>query len=461
VSNSAGEPAYDLARSFIALSRAYLANWRRDAPQTVIELTLHALAGLPPADQTQIDPNYLRLRSGLNNNLGMSYLALGNEEAATAAFAQARRIGETCGDLLNMYAAIGNQANILRRHGRLSEAAALCRETLGAVGEAGQPIPYIGLIYGVLGQILLEWNDLPAAELALAKGLELSQLMAGAHTQTSGRAALAYLQQARGEAAAALETLNQADQCLPSAAAYIAVHRVRLWLMQGALEAATQWAQGRQLTATREAESLALARVFIAQRRAAPLESAASAFDLEPLLRHLERQLQSAEAGDWIERMIELLILQALARQAQNDVAGALASLQRALALAQPGGYVRLFADEGLPMRALLRRLEIRDQRLRTYVQRLLASFDLSPTPISSLQPPISNLQPLLVEPLSARELEVLSLLVAGDPNAEIARKLVITLNTTKKHVTHIFEKLGATNRADAAARARELGLMA
>ncbi len=451
---SADEPGYDLARSFIALSHAYLATWRRDAPQTVIELTLHALAGLPPADEAQIDPNYLRLRSGLNNNLGMSYLTLGNEEAALSAYARARRIGEVCGDLLNTYAAIGNQTYILRRHGRLSEAAALCREALDTAGEAGQRIPYIGLIYGVLGQILLEWNDLPAAERALVKGLELSQLVAGAYTQATGRVALAYLRQARGEAAAALETLDQAEQCLPSAATYIAVYRVRLWLMQGMLEAAMRWAQGRQLADAREIEGLTLARVLIAQHRATP------SADLGPLLRFLDSQLQSAEASGWVERAIELLILQALARQAHNDVAGALASLQRALALAQPSGYGRLFVDEGQSMRALLRRLEIRDQRLKTYVQRLLASFELSPTPTSSLHPPISNLQPLLVEPLSARELEVLRLVAAGDSNADIARKLVITLNTTKKHVTHIFEKLGTTNRADAAARARELGLM-
>ncbi len=457
VPGSADEPGYDLARSFIALSRAYLASWRHDAPQTVIELTLHALAGLPPAGAAQIDPNYLRLRSGLNNNLGISYLALGNEKAALGAFAQARRIGEACGDLLNTYAAIGNQASILRRHGRLPEAAALCREALGSTDESGQSIPYIGLIYGVLGQILLEWNDLPAAERVLIKGLELSQLMAGAHTQTSGRVALAYLQQARGEAVAALETLSHAEQCLPSAAAYVAVHRVRLWLMQGALEAAAQWAQGRQLTDAHEAESLTLARVLIAQRRAASPASAASASDLDPLLRFLERQLRSAEAGDWTERAIELLILQALARQAQNDVAGALASLQRALALARPGGYVRLFVDEGQPMRWLLARLRHTGGEMAGYIRKLLAAGGETDEFQPSRAP--SGPQPL-VEPLSARELQVLGLLAAGDSNAEIAQKLVITLNTTKKHVTHIFEKLGATNRADAAARARELGLM-
>jgi LuxR family maltose regulon positive regulatory protein len=453
VPGSTGEPGYDLARSFMALSHAYLASWRRDAPQTVVELTLCALVGLPPADEAQIDPNYRRLRSGLNNNLGMSYLALGDEEAALAAFAQARRIGEACGDLLNTYAAIGNQAYILRRHGHLPEAAALCREALGSIGGAGQPIPYVGLIYGILGQILLEWNDLPAAERALVKGLELSQLMAGAHTQTSGRVALAYLRQARSEAGAALEILNQAEQCLPSAATFVAVHRVRLWLMQGALEPAAQWAHGRQLADAREAESLTLARVLIAQSRTAALP------DLDPLLQFLERQLQSAEARGWVERAIELLILQALARQAQNDVAGALASLQQALVLAQPGGYVRLFADEGQPMRWLLARLKQPGGAMADYIRKLLAAGgEMGELPPSPARAP-SGRQPL-VEPLSARELEVLDLLVAGDSNAEIARKLVITLNTTKKHVTHIFEKLGATSRADAAARAEELGLM-
>ena len=197
---SADEPGHDLARSFMALSRAYLASWRRDAPQTVIDLTLQALAGLPPADEARIDPNYLRLRSGLNNNLAISYLALGDEAAAVRAFAEARQIGQACGDLLNTYAAIGSQCNIFRKHGRLPEAAALCRKALDAIGEAGQLIPYVGIVYIVLGQILLEWNDLSAAEPALVKGLKLSQLMAASYTQVQGSAALAYLRQARGVA---------------------------------------------------------------------------------------------------------------------------------------------------------------------------------------------------------------------------------------------------------------------
>jgi LuxR family maltose regulon positive regulatory protein len=195
--------------------------------------------------------------------------------------------------------------------------------------------------------------------------------------------------------------------------------------------------------------------VLIAQRRAASQLLAASLPDLDPLLQFLERQLQTAAASGWVERMIELLTLQALAWQAQNNIAEALGSLQRALALAQPGGYVRLFVDEGQPMRRLLARLKHQGGRMTEYIGRLLAAGGET----EAFQPSTFTPQPL-VEPLSARELEVLRLLAAGDSNAEIAQKLVITLNTTKKHITHIFEKLAVTNRAEAVARAQELGLV-
>lgn len=455
MAGSVEESDYDLTRSFIALSHAYLALWRGAAPQTVIDLALDALAGLPPEDEGSLDPNYLRLRSGLNNNLGISYLALGREEAASRAFAQARRIGQVCGDLLNAYAAVVYQSRILRAHGRLPAAAALCREALESIGRTRQspesPVPYAGAVYICLGQILLEWNDLKAAESALIKGLELSQLTAESDMQISARVALAYLQQARGQATAALATLHQAEQLK----ADVAVQRVRLWLMQGELNAAARWAEGRQLTDAREAESLALARVLIARRLAAPPSPVVPLPDLVPLLQFLERQLQAAGAAGRVERRMELLILQALARQAQQEVSGALASLEHALALAEPGGYVRLFVNEGEPMRGLLLRMRAGGSRLNQYIHQLLAAWG----EVDNLRPSTLSQHPL-IEPLSPRELDVLRLLADGDSNAEIARKLVITLNTTKKHLTHIFQKLAVTNRAEAVARARELGLV-
>jgi LuxR family maltose regulon positive regulatory protein len=453
--SSAGESDYGLIHSFIAMSRAYLALWQAAAPQTVIALALHALAGLPPEDKVPLDPNYLRFRSGLNNNLGISYLALGNEEAASHAFAQARRIGEACGDLLNVYAAVVYQSCILRAHGRLPAAAALCREALESIGRTRQspesPVPYAGAVYIALGQILLEWNDLEAAESALRKGLELSQLTADSDMQISARVALAYLQQARGQVADALATLYQAERLK----ADVAIQRVRLWLMQGQLNAAMQWAEGRRLTEEREAESLVHTRVLIAQRLAAPLSPIASLPDLEPLLQFLERQLQVAEAAGRVERRIELLMLQALARQAEQDVSGALTSLEQALALAEPAGYVRLFVNEGEPMRGLLQRIKARGGRINKYINQLLATWGEA-----EYLPPSTLSLHSLIEPLSPRELEVLSLIAMGASNAEIAQQLVITVNTTKKHITHIFEKLAVTNRAEAVARARDLGLV-
>jgi LuxR family maltose regulon positive regulatory protein len=185
------------------------------------------------------------------------------------------------------------------------------------------------------------------------------------------------------------------------------------------------------------------------------LSSIASLPDLEPLLQFLERQLQVAETAGRVERSIELLVLQALARQAEQDVSGALTSLEQALALAEPGGYVRLFVNEGEPMRGLLQRIKAGGDRMNKYTNQLLATWSEA----DNLHPSTLSQHPL-IEPLSPRELDVLRLLAVGASNAEIAQQLVITVNTTKKHITHIFEKLAVTNRAEAVARARESGLV-
>jgi LuxR family maltose regulon positive regulatory protein len=447
-----------ITRSFIALSYAYLALWRTEAPQKVIDLAQHALAGLPPADEAGIDPNYLRFHSGLNCNLGISYQRFGDEEAASRAFALARQIGGACGDLLNAFWGVYAQSMILRKHGRLTEASDFCQDALkslcGTVHQPEPSIPYVGMIYVSLGQIQLEWNELDSAERLLVKGLELSRLTTGTDIPLQGSLALARLKQARGDIVGALDVLNQVEGGRGEAASLVACSRVRLWLAQGNLGAAVQWAKDRQFTSSHQAESFTLARVLIAERQAATQASQASLSSLEPLMQFLERQLQAVEESHWVERAIELLILLALACQAQDDISGALSSLQRALTLAEPGGYVRLFIDEGRPMRWLLVRMKDGSGRLKGYVSKLLAAWGESEVFPSSARPQA------LVEPLSVRELQVLCLLAAGDSNAEISRKLFITLNTTKKHITHIFEKLAVTDRTQAAERARELDLV-
>jgi len=163
-------------------------------------------------------------------------------------------------------------------------------------------------------------------------------------------------------------------------------------------------------------------------------------------------------------------VVQALALQAQGNVSQALASMERALALADPEGYVRIFVDEGEPMRALIEK-EARSQATAFpgIVDKLLAAF-ASPTAIpqpktlapalrSGASAGVNNLQSIIIEPLSERELEVLRLLGTELSGPEIAREMIVSVNTLRTHTKNIFNKLGVNNRRAAVRRAEELNL--
>ena len=178
----------------------------------------------------------------------------------------------------------------------------------------------------------------------------------------------------------------------------------------------------------------------------------------------LQRLLEAAETGGRISRVIEILNLQALTFQATGDLDRALNALERALSLAEPQGFIRTFVDEGPPMARLLYEALPRAESLShgispDYVHRLLAAFpvaDPEQTDPSKSQVPESE----LIEPLSERELEVLQLIAEGLTNPEIATRLYLSLNTVKVHTRNVYGKLGANNRTQAAAKARELGLI-
>ena len=237
--------------------------------------------------------------------------------------------------------------------------------------------------------------------------------------------------------------------------------RARLLLAQGDAAAATRWTQLRGLDAEdeprypQERDYLVLARVLLAQDRP------------DRALALIERLLHAAISQDRIGSGIEIQALRALALAASDDEPAAVAALAEAVTLACPQGYVRVFADEGAPMRALLSRL-IAAQRAEPSpahrvpagcLARIVQAFNAEPG-VPGSERRAAHVVPGLVEQLTSRELEVLTMLAAGTPNQVIAKELFVSLFTVKKHVSHILGKLGAANRTEAVARARELGLI-
>jgi LuxR family maltose regulon positive regulatory protein len=242
--------------------------------------------------------------------------------------------------------------------------------------------------------------------------------------------------------------------------------QVQLWLAQGNLAAASRWAQESELSAEaefsprNEFEHITLARVLIAQGRAEP-----DGTTLHTPLGLLERLSQAAESAGRIGHLIELLILKALALEAQGDLNRALASLERALELAEPQGYVRTFVDKGEPMARLLREAAERGMA-PTYVSNLLTAIETQdqpdlPAPLGQAggAPPTPPTSPL-IEPLTDRELEVLRLMAEGLTYNEIAGQILVSLNTVRTHVKNIYSKLLVHKRSQAIAKARELNLL-
>ena len=252
----------------------------------------------------------------------------------------------------------------------------------------------------------------------------------------------------------------------------IAALKARLWIRQGRWREADRWAgeQGLSpddaLSYLREFEHLTVARLLIARYRSDRAEGS-----IRAALGLLERLRQAAEDGGRDGSLIEVLLLQALARHAQDDTPAAAALLARALALAEPEGYVRMFADEGAEMQlliaecgGLIERHKYGDRhKLIGYVNTLLAAFPPAGSPQSDIEnqkSDIENRKSEWVEPLSERELDVLKLLGTELSGPEIAGRLSVSLNTLRTHTKNIYGKLGVNSRRAAVRRGEELGLL-
>jgi LuxR family maltose regulon positive regulatory protein len=246
----------------------------------------------------------------------------------------------------------------------------------------------------------------------------------------------------------------------------IAALKTRVWLRRGQLSEALAWAREQGLAPDddlhylRECEHLTLARVLIARYRIDRDEGS-----IRDARRLLDRLLLAAEAGNRTGSVIEILMLHALAHRAQGNTPAAVTSLERALTLAEPEGYVRLFVDEGEPMRLLL--LDFRlwiekqepdeGQRLAEYTEKILAAFE---QPAVAPRSRTQAAKYEIPESLSERERDVLKLLGTELSGPEIADRLSVSLNTLRTHTKNIYGKLGVNSRRTAVRRAEELDLM-
>ncbi len=355
---------------------------------------------------------------------------------------------------------------VQRAQGHLDAALATHRQALDTAGDGISQPPHLGMAHVGLAQVLYEQGKLDAALDHATQGVTLCRQLAFTAPLAAGLAVVARIRQAQGDAAAALAAMGEAGQVELSPQVIALLNPVpsqRAWLLlaQGDVNAAARWAKAADLSPDdepdypREPAHLVLARVLLAEDR--PRQALAL----------LERLLHAAVSQDRIGSVIDIQALRAIALAAGGDEPAAVAALAEALTLACPDGYVRVFADEGAPMRALLGRL-IAAQRAEQSparrvppgcLARIVQAFDAEPAVPGSGQRAAPTV-PGLVEQLTGRELEVLGMLAAGTPNRVIAEELFVTVFTVKKHVSHILGKLGAANRTEAVARARELGLI-
>jgi LuxR family transcriptional regulator, maltose regulon positive regulatory protein len=382
------------------------------------------------------------------------------------------------GNPLTILRSIINLAQLQVLQGRLQQAVTTFEEAArsssgpgGSEQLVGNPAYYFGM-----GDLLHEWNDLDAAERHLEQGMDLVSEIptVDAEVVAHGFISLAKLQQARGEYGAAKTTLENFSHLarernfFAPLLGHAGAAKARLALAQGDLPGAIGWAEESGLNIDepsypRELEYLTLARVLIARGRGDP---EGPYFD--DALRLIDLQLRAAESGARMGSVIEMLIVRALALHARRETGGAFVALERAISLAEPEGYVRVFLDEARPIAALFseflkarRREERSAKQLASlgYVRELLAVFE---SPHTGTEPPApaqhaqATGQPL-AEHLTRREREVLALIGEGFSNREIAARLFIATSTVKWYVHSILRKLEVDSRTKAVARGREL----
>jgi LuxR family maltose regulon positive regulatory protein len=406
---------------------------------TIIAQSHRALEYLRPSNRAS--------RTSTLWTLGFASFLQGDRTAARQAYTEAISLSRAADNFILYIGATIGLGAIQEADTQLYLAAETYRRVLRLAGDLPQP-PACEAHLG-LAHVLYEWNDLDAARQHGQQSVHLARQVENADKCIAGEVVLARLKLAQGDVAGAAALLTEADLSarqhnlvfrMPEV---VAAHVLTL-LRQGSLAAAAHLAQTYDLP-------LSQARVHLAHG------------DTSAALAALSPWREQVEAKGWQDERLKVMVLQAVALQAHGERDKAVYLLCDALALAEPGGFIRTVVDEGPPMARLISAAAARGL-MPDYIGRLLAAFEAEAltrddtTNLSSTLPTPAH-QPLR-EPLSRREHEVLRLIAQGCSNQEISERLFLALSTVKGHNRVIFGKLQVQRRTEAVARARELGLV-
>lgn len=455
----------------VATYRAALALVAGDLDGTVEHATLALSRAADEDDLTIASASAL---------LGLASLTRGDLDAAHHGYRSATDSLNHMGHVADVLGCSITLADIEITQGKLGDAQRTYQHALELAGDhVPQPRGAADMYVG-LSRVALERGDLAGAADYLREVDQLGESRGLPQNPYRWRVAMALLRQAEGDQSAAVDLLEEAERVYvgdfnPNLRP-VAATRARVLATSGDVAAGLAWARSRGVSAqddlsyAREYEHVTLSRLLLGDHAARGDEtSLAEATTL------LDRLIAASEAGGRTGVVIEELVLQALARAAGGEWEQALTSLERALRLAEPEGYVRVFTSEAAPMRELLETLSRRQPRW-SFVGQLLAAVAPTGAPVagSGGSPPdtadagdggtsgaVSPGGQGLIDPLSSRELDILRYLRSTLDGPAIARDLGVSLSTVRTHTQHIYAKLGVTNRRAAVRRSHQLNLLA
>jgi LuxR family maltose regulon positive regulatory protein len=389
--------------------------------------------------------------------IGLASWGMGDLKAAHAGYAASMASLQRAGHIADVLGCAITLADIQIVQGRLDEAMRTYEQSLRLAPEGDAPVlrgtadMYVGM-----AALHRERDDLPAATQLLLQSQALGEHIGMPQNPYRWRVAMARVRAAEGDLDGAVDLLDDAERVYvgdfsPNVRPIPAM-RARVWAAQGRLGDAFGWVRERRLSVEddlsylREFEHITLARALLARYKMERAEPS-----LYEAIGLMERLVNAAEEGGRTGSIIEILVLQSIAQQLRGDVPAALIPLERALTLAEREGYVRVFVDEGAPMAVVLEAAAERGIS-PSYVRRLLSALGST----EDRTPAKQN----LIERLSERELDVLRLLATDLDGPDIARELVVSLNTVRTHTKNIYAKLGVNSRRAAVRRAEELDLL-